>query len=119
MNEFQIRVSQKEGSVSVTVLHVSGDIDANNHQELDIKAAEVTGGGANHVLLDLSNSENMSSAGFRSMHKIHTALNGTGPDSACLKLLNPSEEVSRLMKAMGFDLQISEYHDLNEAINAF
>ena len=119
MSSLNIRISQMEGKVPVTVIHVSGEVDANSHQELDAKAAEITGGGAKHIILDLSDTSYMSSAGFRSMHKIHTALQGSGDDAAALKLLNPSDEVRRLLKTMGFDAHITVYDDLNEAVGAF
>ena len=119
MSNLNIRVSQMEAKVPVTVIHVSGEIDASSHQDLDAKAAEITGGGAKHILLDLSETTYMSSAGFRSMHKIHTALKGSGDDSAALKLLKPSDEVKRLLKTMGFDAHISAYNDMNEAVNSF
>ncbi len=119
MSELSIRVSNMEGKVPVTVLHVSGDIDANSHQDLDAKASELTDGGAKHILLDLSENNYMSSAGFRSMHKIHTALQASGDETASLKLLNPSDEIKRLMKAMGFDSYFTVHTDLNEAVSAF
>jgi len=106
MSDLTIRVSQMEGRVPVTVIHVSGDIDANTHHELDAKASELLEGGASHILLDMSEVSYMSSAGFRSMHKMHTALNGRSDKSSCLKLFKPSEEAKRLMKAMGFDVHI-------------
>lgn len=118
MSDLEIRMSEMAGRVPVTVLHVSGDVDANTHQELDAKAAEVLDGGACHIVLDLSDTSYMSSAGFRSMHKIFTALQG-GDAAAGLKLLKPSDEVRRLMKAMGFDAHISTYDDLKDAVNAF
>lgn len=119
MTELQIRISQMEGKVPVTVLHVSGDVDANSHRDLDDKAAEITNGGAKHILLDLTDNGFMSSAGFRSMHKIYSALQGNGDETSCLKLLNPSDEVKRLMKAMGFDQYFTVHNDLNEAVNSF
>lgn len=119
MSELKINISQMEGKVPVTVLHLAGDIDANSHQELDAKAAEVTGGGARHILLDLSETSYMSSAGFRSLHKIYTALKAGTGDSWGLKLVKPSAEVKRLLKTMGFDSYLSVHDDLDEAVNAF
>ncbi|MCK5574352.1 MAG: STAS domain-containing protein [Sphingomonadales bacterium] len=119
MSDLQIRVSQMEGRVPVTVLHVSGDIDANSAHELDAKTSEILGGGALHILLDLSGSSYMSSAGFRSMHKIYMALQGGDDETSCLKLLKPSDEVKRLMKAMGFEAHMAAYDDLSEAVAAF
>lgn len=119
MGDMNIRVSQMEGKVPVTVMHISGEVDASSHQQLDSKAEELTSGGASHILLDLSETRYMSSAGFRSMHKIYTALLNSGVNGAALKLLNPSDEVKRLMKAMGFDAYLSVHNDMNEAVNAF
>jgi len=115
-NAMNIKVSQMEGRVPVTVLHVVGDIDANTHQALDSKVDEVVGAGSQNILLDLSEVGYMSSAGFRSMHRMHTL---TGEKGGVLKLLNPSDEAKRLMKAMGFDTQLSIHSELRQAIDAF
>ncbi|MDH5490114.1 MAG: STAS domain-containing protein [Rhodospirillaceae bacterium] len=119
MSDLVITVSQKEGKVPITVLQVSGDIDANSHQELDDKAAEIIEGGAKHILLDLSQNTYMSSAGFRSMHKIYTALQSDDEGKLGLRLLKPSDEVKRLMEAMGFDEYLPTHDDMDEAVNAF
>lgn len=120
MSDLDIKVSQMEGNVPVTVLHVSGDIDANTAQSLDSKATEILSiGGSQHIILDLTNNNYMSSAGFRTIHKIHTTLKERNDDSSSIKLLKPSEQIKRLMKTMGFDTHISSYDDLSKAVNAF
>lgn len=119
MSELDIKVSQMEGSKPVTVIHVSGEIDANSHQLLDEKATDIINDGARHILLDLTNIKYMSSAGFRSMHKIYTVLDVTEDDTACLKLLKPSDQIQRLMKTMGFDSYMTAYDDLLDAVNSF
>lgn len=119
MTEMNLRISQMQGSVPVTVMHVSGDIDASSHQALDDKADELINGGARQILLDLSQNAYMSSAGLRSMHKILTSLNNSGDDAAGLKLLNPSDKVKSLMKTMGFDQHLPVFGDLNEALRSF
>lgn len=119
MTDLDIKVSQMQGNKPVTVLHVTGDIDAKSHEVLDAKATDIINGGARHVLLDLTNIKYMSSAGFRSMHKIYTILNANDDDSACLKILKPSEQIKRLMKTMGFDSHMPAFDDLTEAVNSF
>jgi len=115
-NAMSMKVSQMEGRVPVTVIHVTGDIDANTHRALDEKAAALIGGGASNVLLDLSEVGYMSSAGFRSMHRMYTQTKEKG---GSLRLLNPSAEIKRLMKAMGFDTQLPVHSELRGAIDAF
>ncbi|MEJ2106318.1 MAG: STAS domain-containing protein [Acidiferrobacteraceae bacterium] len=115
-DELIIKVSHMEGRVPVAVIHVVGDVDANTHQALDAKVDEVMAAGAENVLLDLTKVAYMSSAGFRSMHRLHTL---TGEKGGVVKLLNPADEVKRLMKAMGFDTEMSAHTDLGQAIDAF
>lgn len=119
MSDLNMRVSQMEGKVAVSVLHLSGDVDANSARDLDVKISEVLDNGASHLLLDLTEVDYMSSAGFRSMHKAYTALEGSAVNTASLKLLKPTEEVSRLLKTMGFEAHMPAYDDLNTAVSSF
>lgn len=117
--DLQIEVSQMEGRVPVTVLRVSGQVDASNNQSLQNKATEVYEGGARNILLDLENVDYMSSAGFRVMHSVYTMLKDSGDDNSTLKLLKPSDAISRILKTLGFDTEFSSHSDLKEAVDAF
>lgn len=119
MSKLQIRISNMEGAVPVAVLHLAGEIDSNTHSDLDQRARELVDGGARNVLLDMTETNYMSSAGFRSMHKILLALKEAGGQEGGLKLLKPSDRIQGLMKAMGFDLHVEIYDDLNAAIAAY
>ena len=122
MADLSIMVGQeRDGSVSI--LRLEGDIDASTHKSLEEKASEVIVGGAEHILLDLSGVKYMGSAGFRSIHAISNMLETGGPKglgkSPHLKLLSPTEEVSRVIKTLGFDVYLDIYTDRNEAISSF
>lgn len=123
MATLDITVEQAQGEVPVTVLHLQGDIDAATHGSLTAKAEQVVGEGATHVLLDLGNVGYMGSAGFRALHAISNLLEpeaGTGMGkSKRLKLLNPSEDVSRVIKTLGFDVYLDVFRDQGEAIRSF
>ena len=119
MGDIAIRVSQITGNVPVSVLHISGDVDASTHVDLDAEAATAIKQGATHILLDLTECSYMSSAGFRSIHKIHSAIQVGHKGGSRIKLLKPSDEVKRLLKTMGFDAYVAVHDDLNEAIKAF
>ena len=112
-----IAVSEEKGNVPVTVLHVSGDLDSKTYQELETKAAELIGGGAKNILLDLGGVKYMGSAGLRAMHGISNKLKGAGGGQ--LKLLNPSDSVSRVMFTLGFDKYFDIQSDLNAAVKSF
>ena len=119
MSNLEIHVDVMEGKQPVTVIRVVGEIDANTHQELDAKTEALINDGARHIVLDLTENKYMSSAGFRSMHKIYKSLKDLGDQSAAVKLVNPTDEIKRLMKAMGFETFFPVFEDLKEAVNAF
>jgi anti-sigma B factor antagonist len=112
-----IAVSEEKGNVPVTILLVSGDLDSKTYQELEAKASELIGGGAKNILLDLSGVRFMGSAGLRAMHGISNKLKNSGGGQ--LKLLSPSDAVSRVMFTLGFDKFFDIKSDLNEAVKSF
>ena len=123
MATLNFMVGQEQGNVPVTVLRVEGDIDAATHKDLQDKAAEVIEGGAKHILLDLGGVNYMGSAGFRAIHAISNMLSDEEASglskSPYLKLLNPTDAVSRVIKTLGFDVYLDIYQDRNEAVNSF
>jgi len=118
-----IMVGQEQGSAPVTVLRVEGDIDASTHQILQDKGSEVIADGATNILLDLSGVHYMGSAGFRAIHAITNMLDDSESvgmsRSKHLKLYNPSDEVSRVIKTLGFDSFLDIFRDRDEAVNSF
>lgn len=116
-----IAVSQEKGSVPVTVLYLKGDLDGKTYQELEAKADEVIGAGASNLLVDLGGIGFMGSAGLRALHAISNRVKTAGPNgsSGQLKLLNPSEAASRVMKTLGFDQYFSIQGDLEGALKSF
>ncbi|MFV2033310.1 MAG: STAS domain-containing protein [Gammaproteobacteria bacterium] len=119
----KILVAQEQGSVPVTVLQISGDLDANTHSDLQDKASELIAAGAGNILLDLSGVSFMGSAGFRAIHAITNMLNEDQSEhtiqSKHVKLLNPSDEVLKIIKTLGFDAYLDIYSNLKEAVDAF
>lgn len=103
----------------VTVIHASGHVDASNAGEIEDAAMNAINGGADKLLLDMGKVSFMSSAGFRSIHKIYQALHPSG-GAGNLKLLNPSDEISRLVKTLGFDNFVAVLSgDLKQAVDSF
>lgn len=119
MSDLNIRVSQIEGKVPVSVLHVEGDINFRNHWELDDKAEELINRGAQHILINLTDSDDMCCAGFRSVYRTFVGLKRGRDGMSHLKLLNPTDRVKRMMKTMGFDVLIPTFNNFDEAVNSF
>ena len=123
MGTLHIMVGQEQGNVPVTVLKVEGDIDASTHNILQEKGSEVIAAGASNILLDLSGVHYMGSAGFRAIHAVTNMLDNSESvgisKSKHLKLYNPSDEVSRVIKTLGFDSFLEIFRDRDEAVNSF
>jgi len=112
----RIAVSEEKGNVPVTILHLTGDLDGKSYQELETKANEVIGAGASNLLIDLSGVGFMGSAGLRALHGISNKIKAA---SGKMKLLKPSEAVSRVFHTLGFDKHFDIHAELEEAIKSF
>ncbi len=130
----QMVVSQQQGRVPVTILHLGGDIDANSCGVFEKQAQELIQGGARYLLLDLSKVTFMSSAGLRALHLIYNQLRDLSAESEetirqglrdgtykspYLKLLNPSPVVLEPLRTMGFDMFLEIHRSSKEAIASF
>lgn len=133
----EIKVFTENGRVPVTVMHVDGNIDSSTHEQFQAKAEEAIKGGARHILVDLSHSKFISSAGLRSVHHIFNQLRSFDPDSNLseeemkrgisagtyksphLKLLNLSQDARTAFEMAGFDMFIETYTDMKQAVAAF
>lgn len=123
MGEMNILIGQEVDSVPVTIMRIQGDLDASTYKSLQDQAAEVIEGGANNILLDMSDVEYMGSAGFRAIHAIANMLNKEQKEgmykSEHVKLLKPHGEVARVIKTLGFDSFLEIHNDRATAIASF
>ncbi len=135
----EITVSQEQGRVAVTVVHVRGDVDASNYTELVRKVEALRKDGAKDFLVDLSGVPYMSSAGLVALHSIAMALRGEQPVDprsgwgtlkamdrtrdggmqAHVKLLNPQEHVAEIFDKAGFTQFFEVFDDLHKAVASF
>jgi anti-anti-sigma factor len=132
-----IQVSTANGRVPVTIMHVNGNIDALSYDQFQSKADELIEGGAKYLLIDLSSSPFISSAGLRAMHQIFNKLRARDTDnpkseeevrrgisagtykSPNLKLLKLSKESRTAFDLSGFDMFIETFDDEQAAIASF
>ncbi len=133
----EIQVHTENGRVPVTVLHVHGNIDSSTYQAFESQAEELIKKGTRNILVDLSHSGFISSAGFRALHHIFNKLRSVHPDinltdeemkkgindgtykSPHLKLLKLSKETRTAFEMSGFDMYIETFNDLEAAIASF
>ena len=133
----EIQVHTENGRVPVTVMHVHGNIDSSTYQAFEAKAEELIQNGTRNILVDLSHSVFISSAGFRALHHIFNKLRAVHPDvdltdddmkkgissgtfkSPHLKLLKLSRETRTAFEMSGFDMYIEAFNDMETAIASF
>ena len=132
-----IQVHTENGRVPVTVMHVHGNIDSSTYQDFEAKAEELIKEGTRFILVDLSHSGFISSAGFRALNHIFKKLREVHPEanlsdeemkkgisagtykSPHLKLLSMSPETRTAFEMSGFDMYIDTFTDLKTAIASF
>lgn len=132
-----IQVITEQGRVPVTVLKVDGNIDTNTYQQFQSKAEGVIEEGARYILVDLTKTPFMSSAGLRALHYIFNKLREKDTESPMseedvrrgisagtyksphLKLLNLSKETRAAFDLSGFDMFIETFNDRRTAIDSF
>jgi hypothetical protein len=129
----EITVSQAQGRVPVTVLHVTGAIISS--KELEQRAKEVFDAGARDILVDLTNVPYIATVGLRALHTIYTQLRTDSPDesdaavsagirdgtfsSPHLKLLKPSAHAMEALHVAGYDMFLEIHQDLERAVASF
>jgi anti-anti-sigma factor len=131
----EITVTQEQGRVPVTVLHVQGDVNASTADQFLAEAQQAYDDGARDMLIDLSKVSLLSSAGLRALHSIFNMLRSDSPEesdeavrkgltdgtfkSPHLKLLSPDKNVTQVLSMAGFDMFIEIYNNLKKAVASF
>ncbi len=133
----EIKVFTENGRVPVTVMHVDGNIDAQTYQQFQNKAEDLINHGTRYLLIDLTHSPFVSSAGLRALHQIfndlrtHDTENPLSEEdvrrgisagtykSPNLKLLNLSKETRTAFELSGFDMFIDTFNNKEDAIASF
>jgi len=133
----QITVSTEQGNVAV--LQLAGHLDGQSYQDLIMKAQEVMSDGAKNILLDLSELMYISSAGLVAIHAISMLLRGEktpdpeqgwstlksmdrtrdGGKQKNLKLLNPQQQVIKVLDMVGFIDFFEIFTDKQKAVDSF
>jgi anti-anti-sigma factor len=130
-----IEVTQRQGKVSVTLIHVKGNVDASTYEAFQAVAESEFSKGARYVLLDLTEVAYISSAGFRAISQIFKLLRGQlsteeqanisrglrdgSYKSPNLKLLGPNARVLEALRLAGFDTFLEICKDVDEAVQSF
>lgn len=134
-----VSIETETGRVPVTVMKISGDVDASSYRALIQAAREQHAAGTRHILLDLGEVGYMGSSGLMALHSIAVLVRGQEPPDpeagwrafrtmgrdveagpqAGVKLLNPQPSVRRVLETSGMAQFLEIYTDRAAAIDAF
>jgi anti-anti-sigma regulatory factor len=135
----QISFSKQEGRVPVTIMQLTGNVDASNYTDVIAKAQQTYDEGSRDLLIDLSKVPYVSSAGLMSLHATVLIFAGksmqskeTGRpsfrsidpqrDSAGLqhvKLLSPQTAVEQVLDIVGLKQFLEIHTDLVKAVQSY
>ncbi len=131
----EIKITAMKGRVPVQVMHLHGDLNSSTYEAFQSKANELIKNGAQYILIDLTHTPFISSAGLRAIHSIYNQLRAAKPDrndeeirkgisagtyrSPYIKLLNLSSDAEKAFSLGGFDMYIETHTDLLKAVSSF
>jgi anti-anti-sigma regulatory factor len=135
----QVSSEVENGRVPVTVMKVTGDVDAASYRDLLAAARAQYEAGARHILLDLGEVGYMGSSGLVALHGIAVLVGGQQPPDPeagwrafrtmgrdveggrqqGVKLLNPRPAVARVLETSGMAQFFEVFTDRAAAIAAF
>ena len=132
-------VTQREGMIPVTILHIEGRVEGSNYEQLIAKAQELYANGIRNLLLDLSKLTFLSGTGISALHRVAQLFHGTARTDldegwaefrteardrdadaqTRVKLLNPPAPILDTLNLVGFINFFEVYADVNEAVLSF
>ncbi len=130
------KVMQAPGRPDVAVLGMAGDLDATSYLQAIAQAEGAYKGGARTLLLDLSNTDFVSSSGLVAIHSIALLMQGQKPPDPeqgwaairsmgygqgadarrSLKLVNPQPRVTATLSKVGFGDAFEVYPTVDAAL---
>ena len=135
----QISFSKQESRVPVTIMKLTGNLDASNYADVIARAQDAYDEGARHLLIDLSETPYVSSAGLMSLHSAALIFAGQSMKSKeagrpafrsinaqnektvrlCVKLLKPQPAVEQVLDMVGLKQFLDIYTDIEIAVQSF
>jgi anti-anti-sigma regulatory factor len=129
----EISITVEQASEAVSIMKLTGDIDASNFMEIVDKAGELYKNPARYLIIDLSDVSSISSTGMVALHKIALVYSGVpqnveegeNPDFThsnearkYVKLLSPQPEVDETLTKTGMKLFFKVFNDLDSTLKS-
>lgn len=125
-------VIKPASDVPVTIIKIHERVNLGNTSELEAIARQEFESGMRNLILDLSATPSITSAGLRSIVMIYRLLSQAAPSERSLsdalnrpkkspyfKLLCPTPEVRRILEIAAMDTRFEIYDELQPALDSF
>lgn len=138
---FEIQVEEIDDQVPVTIMRITGELDATNFQDVIDQTRDLYAAGTRKLLLDVEKLTFMSSSGLVALHSMAMIMRGKdrqagdenqangmsfGPDQdreiqyeAHFKLMKPKPRIAQILTLSGFHKFIQVFTDQDTALAAF
>lgn len=111
-----LTIYEKQSTNGVVILSVSGFIDTSTSAVFEEKIKELYSGNKTKIVLDLSKTEFISSAGWGIMIAYLRKMRNGGGD---ICIASMTENVDKVFKLMEFDNLINSYKIVEDAVKSF
>lgn len=113
-----VEISQTQGRVPVTIFRLKERVHLGNFFELENLAKEAYDNGTRNLVIDLRDTESMTSIGLRALVVVHKIL-ARSDSGKHLKVAGATTVMREIMQVTGIS-QFIEVHDtVDEAVNSF
>jgi anti-anti-sigma factor len=119
--DLKITTEQVRAAVPVTVLHLSGWLDAQSEDQLLQAARRNYEDGARFILLNLKGVSTLTSAGMRAIQKIYKIYTPEGQQykTAHIKICESPPQIYHVLGITGFLQNIPNYESQQAALESF
>jgi anti-anti-sigma regulatory factor len=134
----ELTIDTAPGKPNVSIIALSGDLDASNYLDVISRGEALYKRGVRAAVLDLSNTDFVSSSGLVAIHSLALILQGEAPPNPdegwaairsmkggsgnrareCLKLVNPRPRVAGTLDKVGFTEVLEVYPSVDAAVAA-
>lgn len=120
-SDLKITSEQKQAHVPVTVLYISGWLDAQSEAQFLEAARQAHDEGARFLLVDMSGLDTLTSAGMRAIQKVYQMFTPREDHFkvAHLKLCNAPPQIYNVLGITGFLQNIPMYESMESALESF
>src|SRR5512140_281497 len=119
--DFTITREHPEGKSNIAIFHISGWLDAQSEQKLVDAVQKAKDEGVEYVLVDMRNTETITSAGIRALQRAYKILTPRGEASPVvrLKLCNAPAQVYQVLGITGLLTNVPMYESADDAVESF